>query len=166
MTATTAGPSTLSKYLHLVSPTLAESLRLLDIIRCVRQDERARQVWSEESLQHICERFYQPALGIADWVITVKVVPAGDIDGNQGSARILSHCRCATIKIAHPVGLGSSRPRPVDMEETLVHELLHVVMHRLPDSIPTIDLEQIIESISPCIVGLLRAGIQPQETSS
>ncbi|GEM_PF-1144546 len=91
----------------------------------------------EQQMQQKC-REWQQRLRLADWDVTVKVVPAMDMSSTQAQGCI--HWRItektADIKLVTPEDAVKQNPmRPYNLEETLIHELLHLHMAPFePDS--------------------------------
>lgn len=70
-------------------------------------------------LEEIHFDYWVAALGLSDWTIELTAEPAMEFSG-CGSCGINPARRIAFVRIAHPHS-GSD-----DIEETLVHELLHL----------------------------------------
>ena len=81
-------------------------------------------------MQQKCQE-WQKRLRLADWDVDVKVVPAMDMYTTQlqGSVHWQMTERTANIKLVTPEDAAKQNPvRPYSIEETLIHELLHLHM--------------------------------------
>ena len=79
----------------------------------------------EAKLRELC-REWQGILGLAHWDIAVEVVRGVEIGDARGRADISVADEQALIRIKDPADHHGYFP--YDMEQTLVHELLHVVL--------------------------------------
>lgn len=66
-------------------------------------------------------RRWQKKFGLADWKITVNVIPAEELNGCAGTLEWETEYHAATMTLA------AELPKP-DLEETVVHELLHLLL--------------------------------------
>lgn len=69
--------------------------------------------------------WWMGGLGISDWTVDIKLKRGFDIEGHKGECSYTLSLQRGTIKILEP----DDRPTdvdPLDMEEILVHELLHL----------------------------------------
>ena len=94
------------------------------------------KTWICDDVEHIKEmvEYYKPKLGISDWAIEVVVKPIVDIH-NQGVAAshwLLSR-RAAWTTFSRHDSRGENT-MPDDAEQSLVHELLHIVFAAWHDS--------------------------------
>lgn len=70
---------------------------------------------------------WQKILRLQDWDVGVKLVRARDMgEGNLGEVKTNSEHKRAEISLLDPVDHDPVRQISYDMEETLVHELLHL----------------------------------------
>ena len=79
---------------------------------------------------------WQKRLGLDDWTMTLQVVRQSEIDPNAwGSARWNSRAKTATIQVLDPrdYNLKGADLR-LDMECTIVHELVHIQVSPLDAS--------------------------------
>lgn len=88
--------------------------------------------------QHIRNRLalWQGRLKLADWRIALRMVPASTLrEGTLGNIRWDSARKEATIRVLDASQYSGSYPATLrDMEFTVVHELLHLVLSSLPRS--------------------------------
>ena len=104
---------------------------------------------------------WQKRLRLQDWIIKVKLVRERDmnLDGVQGEVFWVIEKKMATIRILDPIDYPPDEMEPQDMENILVHELLH--LHFAPlryDGFSEIAEEQAIESITSGIIASYREG--------
>lgn len=115
---------------------------------------------TEEELQALCKE-WQEILGLQHWYVQVRVVrrfEIGDIDQarvyykvrkQQAVIRVLAHCDWDPATVI-----------PQDMEQCLVHELLHVFFAEIDtfDEGSLLDdlMEQRVEGLSKSLVALKR----------
>lgn len=118
----------------------------------------------EKELQTLCQE-WQERLGLGHWQVVVKIKRYYDMDNYQGSNLFTYSKMQSVIKIIHPDDWDPDCMCNQDMEKTLVHELLHILLHPLAASIKDDDylkqdiLEQIIETLSRALVDLKRRGM-------
>lgn len=86
-----------------------------------------KRIYSEQELQALCEQ-YQKLLGIADWDIKVSLVPQKKIKGVQGRVIYDFALFEAQIQIPTPDTFKCRTLHGQDMQQTLLHELIHVVL--------------------------------------
>ena len=118
-------------------------------------------------MQQKCQE-WQKRLRLADWDVDVKVVPAMDMYTTQlqGSVHWQMTERTANIKLVTPEDAAKQNPvRPYSIEETLIHELLHLHMAGFePDNSQQAEclaMEFAINAIAGALLKLATA--QPQE---
>lgn len=119
---------------------------------------------TEKELAKRCE-YWQKVLRLQDWRIFVRVVGTEEMNsGEAGACEIHQDSKLATIKILaeevfNPTS-DMSRLSPVDLEQTLVHEMLHILTDRIfnseADDYERIMQEQAIEFVSEALVRLER----------
>lgn len=110
---------------------------------------------------------WQKRLRLQDWIIKVKLVRERDmnLDGVQGEVFWVIEKKMATIRILDPIDYPPNEMEPQDMENILVHELLH--LHFAPlryDDFSEIAEEQAIESITSGIIASYREGVNTCNT--
>ena len=106
---------------------------------------------------------WQKRLRLQDWIISIKLVRERDMDleGVQGEVFWVIEKKMATIKILDPIDYPPDNMEPQDMENTLVHELLHLHFAALKyDGDNHIAEEQVIESIASGILTAYREGVR------
>jgi hypothetical protein len=120
----------------------------------------------EQQMQQKCLE-WQKLLRLADWDISVKVVPAMDMfsQGAWGTCRWELNGRTADIKLVTIEDSEKQRGmRPYSMEETLIHELLH--LHIAPfqpeDESQDTAVEFAINAISGALFKLAGHEAQPE----
>jgi hypothetical protein len=116
-------------------------------------------ILTEEQLQQKLKE-WQKRLRLQDWIIKVRLARALELPENSmGCVHVVLPKKMAIIKVLDPIDYDSSLMLPQDMEDTLVHELLHLhlepILHGIDDS-KHIEVEQAIESISFGLVTALR----------
>lgn len=102
---------------------------------------------------------WKQELGI-EWDIEVRVVRADKLKGNHGLVRMTEEKRMALILLLDPVDAPVDEMRPYDMEITLVHELVHVMLapfNGKPHDHKDIVSEQCVHSVSSAMVRMRRA---------
>lgn len=109
-----------------------------------------------ENPQQSCQE-WQQILGLMDWDVSVKIVSYEEIEeGTEGRVDWVITNKTADIKLIKPEGYPFDALRPYNMEEALVHELLH--LHFAPFNINTglkaISQEQAINAIAKALVNL------------
>jgi hypothetical protein len=107
-----------------------------------------------EELKALCAD-WQKVLRIQDVAILLEIVPMDDIDCSWGRTWTREDLYHATINIAHPDSIGTTKWL-YDMEKTLVHELVHVAMHMKAKELDPSE-EGGVERISEAMVGMKRA---------
>ncbi|MBN3875211.1 hypothetical protein [Nostoc sp. JL23] len=119
-----------------------------------------------ENPQQSCQE-WQQILGLMDWDVSVKIVSADYLDEAEGQITWDLGKKIADIKLVKPEGYPFDAMRPYDMEQTLVHELLH--LHFAPFNADTglkaISQEQAINAIARALVNLKNANLQTQGTT-
>lgn len=73
-------------------------------------------------------KYWQGIIGLRDWVVVVKQVRLGDMDGMNIAGDVLIHAeqRRALIRIVDPEELGEELLPRLCGEQVLLHELLHI----------------------------------------
>lgn len=107
-------------------------------------------------------KYWQPQLGLADWVIAVEFVRHTEFDLREqyGECRQTLQKKWARILILDPIDrnlLGDYRDELSDPEIELVHELLHCLPAFDTDRIQSAKKERRVElTIHPISVALVR----------
>ncbi|SRR6266852_2570024 len=104
---------------------------------------------------------WQRRLGLRDWTVTVKLCRARDMDDedSNGEVQILLNHRRAFIALRDPLDVKPEYHPENDLEETLVHELLHLWTEplSLPDAGPRqVAEEQALNALAKALVALAR----------
>lgn len=116
-----------------------------------------------ENLQQILLE-WQRILKLLDWDISVKVVPHREAEEAWGNVRWNLDEKFADIKLLDPAD-QSGGMRPYNVEETLVHELLHLHFAPFDATTGTHEQrfqEQAINAIARALVNLKNATLPPQ----
>lgn len=120
------------------------------------------KVISQRKLDEL-RREWQKTLRLQDWKITSKFVTPGEMPkGYQDSVgynEIKLHAKQSNIKILDPeLANAERRERAADVEDTLVHELIHCHVQPFwtPDEPMNTLIEQMIEVVAGALVGLKR----------
>ena len=109
-----------------------------------------------ENPQQCCLE-WQQILKLVDWDVSVKIVSREEIEeGAEGRCDFVINNKTADISLIKPEGYPFDALRPYDIEQTLVHELLH--LHFAPFNADTglkaISQEQAINAIAGALVKL------------
>lgn len=99
---------------------------------------------------------WQERLRLQDWRIGLTIARARDFENDRKEAEItmMDMLKEARIKILNPVDYPATCWLPQDMEEALVHELLHI--HFLPFGDCEVAEEAAINCISQALVNAKR----------
>lgn len=99
--------------------------------------------------------YWQKRLRLQDWFVTVKIVPQTDLlEGKQATVGFNMEKRAATIKILDPRDYPRDTFSPQDIEQALVHELLHLHLGSFDGALAATELtleEQVINSIAAAL---------------
>ncbi|TVX92268.1 hypothetical protein [Paenibacillus agilis] len=102
-------------------------------------------------------RYWQAQLRLQDWQIEMKFDRGFNLAPNVADISLLEESRVARIRMMEANDFDPSSIAPYDMEQTMVHELLHIhffpLTRTLGKSIPE---EQAIEAISWALIALDR----------
>lgn len=94
---------------------------------------------------------WQKRLRLQDWIIKARITRNKDIKAkSQGQCHWTIQTKLATILILDPVDYPEDTMHPQDMEQTLVHELLHLHFAPFDDEVDT-PKEIAIEQATDCI---------------
>lgn len=81
---------------------------------------------SLDELTALCAQ-WQETLRLQDWMVSLSIARARDMDGPKAAqVRYTIKTKTAAISILDPVDYPPSESFPHDMEQALVHELLHL----------------------------------------
>lgn len=115
-----------------------------------------------ENLQQECQD-WQRTLKLSDWDVNAKLVPHREMPDAVGHIRWDLDEKSADIRLITPEDYQSDALRPYNIEETLVHELLHLHLATfdMSDEPKRLALEQAINAIARALVKLKNASQQP-----
>ena len=114
-----------------------------------------------EQLRELTEE-WQQRLGLMDWRLHVTLEHDADMNNKAGEVDWTLSLKQATIRLIDPETVRQSLVFPYDLEQTLVHELLH--LHSAPfDTFKTggmkeTALEVMIDKTATALVELKRSG--------
>jgi len=115
---------------------------------------------TQEQLQALCQE-WQAILRLQDWDVRCKIVRKRELEGERaGECRWQLDTKQALIRILDPIDWPTDCEWPQDIEQTLVHELLHLHMAPFQPEHGTLEhvtMEQAIKSIATGLVRLRRA---------
>ena len=119
-------------------------------------------ILTDEQLQEKLKE-WQERLRLQDWIVRARICRRHELPSNsQGRVYVTLSKKMANILILDPVDYEPDNMLPQDMENSLVHELLH--LHLWPitgddeEGIYRIAEEQAIESITSGLLHALRNG--------
>jgi hypothetical protein len=115
-------------------------------------------ILTEEQLQQKLKE-WQKRLRLQDWIIKVRLARRYELpEDSMACVNAVLPKKMASIKILDPIDYDQSIMVPQDMEDSLVHELLHLHLEPIvgDDDSKYIEVEQAIESISFGLVTALR----------
>ena len=107
-------------------------------------------------------RAWQKILRLQDWFVEVEIVRKHEMEWHTSKGEVWTRTNAnrALIKLLDPVDDTCPKTDPYDMEETLVHELLHLHMDRFEppkeDTIRSNELERTIDTLANVLVNLYR----------
>jgi hypothetical protein len=103
---------------------------------------------------------WQKRLRLQDWLITTRIARNKDVSANsQGHCSWVINKKMATILILDPIDYPTDTMFKQDMEQTLVHELLHLHFAPFDDETDTpkeVAIEQAVDCIAYGLVQLHR----------
>lgn len=117
---------------------------------------------SEKEMRKLCA-LWQRRLRLQDWNVRLLIKSADDIDGSFARIRPQLDAKCAILNVCEPGDHSSLDLQMIgerDVEEDIVHELLH--LHCEPfspedhDSLEYQAIEQAVGVLANCIVRLSR----------
>jgi hypothetical protein len=104
--------------------------------------------------------YWQGVLRLRDWDINARMVSAHEMEaGSEGRIDPKPSLKEADIKILNWEGYGGTVFRPLDSEQILVHELLHLfflAFDTREDSAERLEEEQAVHLIAKALVALDR----------
>lgn len=117
--------------------------------------------FTQEELEKLLKK-WQKTLRLTDWNIQVKIARANEMtrEGVQGENMYSVPLHSSFIKIVDPVDWETDFCEEQDMEKTLVHELMHLVLcHSEPNPNKTLKLqlfEVSVEKLANAFVDMKR----------
>lgn len=107
-------------------------------------------------------RFWQERLRLQDWYIKIRFARSSEFDHGSSSGEVIYELRSkqAMIKILDPIDYPRNTSWEQDVEETVVHELLHLHFGSLQieEEFKSIMLEQAICCIADGLITTKREG--------
>jgi hypothetical protein len=101
-------------------------------------------------------RYWQQRLRLQDWAVEIVMERAYDLGDYWGKIHVAEDKRRARIRIMDPIDLSPAAIAPYDMDQIIVHELLHIHLYPITKAEDSMPEEQAIEAISWALVGLDR----------
>lgn len=108
--------------------------------------------------------YWQPKLRLSDWDMKISMAPIGDMNGELAQVTLFLSRKSAHIRVSNLEGRSTPGLWPYDLENDLVHELLHAHLDTLDrcgdpknEILQKIGLEQPIEILSGVLCGFRRA---------
>lgn len=116
---------------------------------------------SNQSTLEQCLSFWKEVLGLQPWDIRATFERAGNLDGYHAKVTYKPEKELAILRVMDPIDWHDI-PWPQDVEASIVHELLHILLWPLDymESGPLSEThtEQIIERLTRALVNLRRYG--------
>ena len=106
---------------------------------------------TEVELKRLCNE-WQGLLGLAHWTIDVQVVRGVEIGGNRGQTDYYPVGEAALVRLKDPIDYHGYFQ--CDHEETLVHELLHLIFDKTATDGD--EYEQVLDRMARILVKLKR----------
>jgi hypothetical protein len=121
---------------------------------------RENEVQNQEHLNMLKE-YWQEKLKLQAWDIKVMVCRDKELYSSKSDGEIWQDIQSvrATIKLMDPIDANPNAPFPYDMEEVLVHELLHLIFAPFEPKEKSLKhdfWERAIERMAHTLVGLKR----------
>jgi len=97
---------------------------------------RTATLLSMEQLQTLTA-WWAPWLGLTDWIFDLRIERGSDMRNNtaSGTSRWTGEKRRASIALVDPNDYNHDAWDPYDMEQVLVHEMLHVSLGGIDDTV-------------------------------
>ncbi len=113
--------------------------------------------------------YWQGVLRLRDWDIVARLVSAHEMEaGDEGQVDPRPELKEANIKILNWEGYGGTVFRPLDSEQILLHEMLHlffIVFETEADTPQRLAEEQAVHLIAQALVALDRRTKEPDAPS-
>ena len=113
---------------------------------------------TEIELKQLCCE-WQALLGLAHWSIDVRVVRGAEIGDNRGQSDYTPVSEAAVIRLKDPIDYHGYFQ--CDLEETLVHELLHLIFDKT--AMDGDEYEQVLDRTARALVKLKRRAGERQD---
>lgn len=113
---------------------------------------------TEVELKNLCNE-WQALLGLAHWSIDVRVVRGAEIEDNRGRTDYDPVGEAAVMRLKDPMDYQGYFP--CDLEETLVHELLHLIFDKTATEGDA--YEQVLDRTARALVKLKRQAGERQD---
>lgn len=117
---------------------------------------------NDDELRAACEE-WQKRLRLQDWVVKCRIARNKEgLEKVQGNCTWVLTKKMATILVLDPLDYPDDTMHPQDMEQTLVHELLHLHFCPFDDESNTpkeIAIEQAVDCIAFALVNTHRESI-------
>lgn len=115
-------------------------------------------ILTEEQLVAKCKE-WQVVLRLQDWDVKAGIFRERDMAiGGEGECDWNLTRKIASIRILDPIDYPEGAMIPMDMEDTLVHELLHLHFAPFFNEEKSTEQEQAINSITNGLISLARGG--------
>lgn len=114
--------------------------------------------WAQDDLERVC-RAWQQVLCLQRWSVDIAFERGYDFAEDAGAHIHFNRKSLgATIHILHPGDWVPTWGKKQDIEEDIVHELLHLLIAPLTESDyeATVDEEQVIVVLSRALAGMKR----------
>lgn len=112
-----------------------------EVILTFNQLQRVGKIWKKR-------------LGLQRWRISIGIVRRWELEGNIAKTSYSMERNDASIKLSDPIDY-IEYPIPYDMEQTLIHELLHLKFCAIYDpqsEHERRDWESLVEDLSWCLI--------------
>lgn len=116
------------------------------------------------NLVKLCS-YWRTELDLRDWTFKIRYSKVCELDGERkaGTTLITRHKRLAYITILDPKAVDECDWPNIDVEKTLVHELLHCPIETFFDARTRADIcaiEWLIDSVAIALVNFKRASVK------
>ena len=124
---------------------------------------------TEQEIYDLCGEWKQ-RLGLCDWMIAIRpnCKPEDMSEQNvSGSTTYTEVCKAAMMELIDPQYYGE-RIRPLDLEKTIVHEMLHLKLALVADHVGEMQeryMHQIIDDLARAFVDAKRKGTTYETTT-
>lgn len=114
-------------------------------------------IFTEEQLRQKCLE-WQRRLRLQDWIVKVRMCRQHELPvGSLAHVHYVVEKKMATVRITDPADYPPDSMFPYDMENSLVHELLHLHFAPLTGDESSVEEEQAIECITSGLLTALRS---------